>query len=55
MTVYDEGHTRSFWTLGKIESLVNSVDIIICGVRVRVISKGGTHNTLYRPTTHLFP
>ena len=55
VTVYDEGHPRGLWRLGKIENLVCGSDGIIRGVYVRVMSKKGYAKTLRRPLQHIYP
>lgn len=55
VTVYDEGHPRGLWRLGKIEGLVRGADDVVRGVRVRVISKKGHPRTLRRPLQHIYP
>ena len=39
--VYDEGHPRGIWRLGRIEELIPGADGKIRGVCVKVVSKGG--------------
>ena len=39
--VYDEGHPRGMWRLGRIENLIEGADGKVRGVCVRVISKNG--------------
>ena len=39
VTVYDEGHPRGLWRLGKIEDLVCGTDGVVQGVCLRVTSK----------------
>ncbi len=55
MTVYDEGHPRGMWRLGRIEELTPSSDDKLRGVRVRVISKGGQVKIIRRPVQHIYP
>lgn len=55
VTVYDEGHPRGMWRLGKIENLIEGVDEQVRGVYVRVMSKKGHMKTLRRPIQHIYP
>ena len=55
VTVYDEGHPRGLWRLGKVESLVRGSDGVVRGVHVRVTSKQGYIKTLRRPLQHIYP
>lgn len=55
VTVYDEGHPRGLWRLGKIEGLVRGADGVVRGVRVRVTSQKGQSKTLRRPLQHIYP
>lgn len=55
VTVYDEGHPRGLWWLGKVEGLVRGADGVVRGVRVRVMSKKGHLKTLRRPLQHIYP
>ena len=55
VTVYDEGHPRGLWRLGRIEELCPSADGKIRGVRVRVVSKGGQVKIIRRPIQHIYP
>ena len=55
VTVYDEGHPRGLWRLGKIESLIYGTDGVVRGVYVRVMSKGGCPKSLRRPLQHIYP
>ena len=49
LTLYDEGHPRDLWLLGRIESLIHGTDGV---VYVGVMSKGG-HPKLLRK--HIYP
>ncbi len=55
MTVYDEGHPRGMWRLGRIEEIIPNSDNKIRGVRVKVISKGGQVKIIRRPVQHIYP
>ncbi len=55
VTVYDEGHPRGMWRLGRIEELIPSSDDKLRGVRIRVISKGGQVKIIRRPVQHIYP
>ena len=55
VTVYDEGHPRGLWRLGKIESLVQGSDGVTRGVYVRVMSRRGHPKILRRPLQHIYP
>ena len=55
VTVYNEGHPRGLWRLGKIEKLVQGVDGNVRGVHVKVISKRGRPKVLRRPIQHIYP
>ena len=55
VTVYDEGHPRGLWRLGKIEDLVCGTDGVVRGVCLRVTSKTGTSKIIRRPLQHIFP
>lgn len=55
VTVYDDGHPRGLWRLGRIMDLVRGSDGIVRGVYVRVMSKKGRPKTLRRPLQHIYP
>lgn len=55
VTIYDEGHPRGLWRLGKVESLVRGADGVVRGVHVRVMSRKGHPKTLRRPLQHIYP
>ena len=55
VTVYDEGHPRGLWRLGRIEDLIEGMDGRIRGVYVRVISEKGRARVLHRPVQHFYP
>ena len=55
VTVYDEGHPRGLWRLGRIEELITSSDGKVRGVFVKVMSKKGHPKTLRRPIQHIYP
>ena len=55
VTVYDEGHPRGLWRLGRIEDLIPSSDREVRGVYVRVMSKKGHTKILRRPIQHVYP
>ena len=55
VTVYDEGHPRGLWRLGRIEDLIQSSDGKVRGVYVRVTSKKGHAKILRRPIQHIYP
>lgn len=55
VTVYDDGHPRGLWRLGKIEHLVRGSDGVVRGVHVKVMSKKGCSKTIRRPLQHIFP
>lgn len=55
VTVYDEGHPRGMWRLGKIEGVTRSHDGMIRSARVKVQSKTGRTTVLKRPVQHLYP
>ena len=54
VTVYDEGHPRGLWRLGRVEDTIQSADGGIRGVLVRVSCKKG-HRLLRRPIQHIYP
>ena len=39
--MYDEGHPRGLWRLGRVVELIPSAGGKVRGVRVKVVSKGG--------------
>ena len=39
VTVYDKGHPRGIWRIGKIEDFIEGADGRFCGVLVRVALK----------------
>ena len=45
VTVYDDGHPRGLWRLGKVESLVRGADGVVHGVSVRVMSDREAQDT----------
>ena len=53
--VYDDQRPRSFWRIGKIESILIGVDGKTRGARVQVQSKTGRRTVLNRPIQHLYP
>ena len=55
VTVYDEGHPRGLWRLGRVEDLIQGSDGKVRGVYVRVSSKGGRVKVLRRPVQHIYP
>ena len=55
VTVYDEGHPRGLWRLGRIEDLIQGSDGKVRGVYVKVISKKGRARVLRRPVQHIYP
>ena len=55
VTVYDEGHPRGLWRLGKIEDVIQSTDGGVRGVVVKVTSRGGSVKYLRRPVQHIYP
>ncbi len=55
VTVYDEGHPRGLWRLGKVEDLIQSSDGKVRGVYVKVMSKKGRTKVLRRPIQHIYP
>ena len=55
VTVYDEGHPRGHWRLGRIESLVYGADGVVRGVFVRMMSRKGLPKSLRRPLQHIYP
>ena len=55
VTVYDEGHPRGLWRLGRVEDLIQGSDGKVRGVYVRVSSKGGRVRVLQRPVQHIYP
>ena len=55
VTIYDEGHPRGMWRLGRIEDLIEGADGKVRGVRVRVVSKKGHVKILRRPVQHIYP
>ena len=38
VTIYDEGHPRGMWRLGKVEHIVTGVDGVVRGVCMKVMS-----------------
>ena len=55
VTVYDDGHARGLWRLGKVESLVHGADEVVRGVCVKVTSRTGSPKILRRPLQHIYP
>ena len=55
VTVYDEGHPRGLWRLGRVVELIPSADGKVHGVRVKVVSKGGQIKIIQRPFQHIYP
>ena len=55
VTVYDEGHPRGLWRLGRIEDLIQGADGKVRGVYVKVMSKKGYAKVLRRPIQHIYP
>ena len=55
VTVYDEGHPRGLWRLGRIEDVIQSADGGVRGVIVRVASGKGHAKLLRRPLQHIYP
>ena len=55
VTVYDEGHLRGMWRLGRIEDLIVGADEKIRRVCVRTMSKKGHSKVLRRPIQHIYP
>ena len=53
--IYDEGHPRGLWRLGRIEDMIQSADGGTRGVIVRVTSKRGHVKFLRRPIQHIYP
>ena len=49
VTVYDEGHPRGLWRLGRIEDLIEGSDGRVRGVYVTVMPEMGHINVLRRP------
>ena len=54
VTVYDEGHPRGLWRLGRIEDVIQSADGGIHGVIVKVTSRKGSAKLLRRPIQHIY-
>ena len=55
VTVYDKGHPRGMWRLGRIEDLIEGADGRVRGVLVRVASKKGCTKVFRRPVQHIYP
>ena len=55
VTVYDEGHPRGLWRLGRVECLIEGVDGVVRGVKVKVVSKKSHAKVLRRPVQHIYP
>lgn len=53
--MYDEGHPRGLWRLGKIEDFVPSSDERVRGVYVKVVTGRGQLRVLRRPVQHIYP
>ena len=53
--MYDEGHPRGLWRLGKIEDVIRSTDGGVRGVIVKVTSRKGHVKYLRRPIQHIYP
>ena len=55
VTVYDEGHPRGLWRLGRVLEVIKSSDGRVRGARVNVQAKSGRLTTLRRPIQQLYP
>lgn len=55
VTVYDEGHPRGLWRLGRVEDVMQGADGEVRGAYVKVSSKKGHTKVLRRPIQHLYP
>ena len=55
VTIYDEGHPRGLWRLGRIIDFLPSTDQKLRGVTVKVVSKKGQSRILRRPIEHIYP
>ena len=55
VTVYDEGHPRGLWRLGRILEVIKGTDGNVRGALVRVQSKSGRSTILRRPIQQLYP
>ena len=55
VTVYDKGHPKGLWRLGKKESLIHGADGVVQRVPIRVMSKGGHPKLLRKPLQHIYP
>ena len=55
VTIYDEGHPRGLWKLGRIEELLKGADGNVRGVYVKVASSRGHAKVLRRPIQHVYP
>ena len=55
VTVYDEGHPRGLWRLGRIDDVILSSDGKVRGVYVKVMSKNGHTKIFRRPIQHIYP
>ena len=53
--VHDDNVPRQCWKLGRITEVQQSVDGVIRGATVKVITKTGKVNKLRRPVQRLFP
>ena len=51
--MYDEGHPRGLWRLGRVVELIPSADGKVRGVRVKVVSKRGQIKIIQRLIQHL--
>ena len=55
VTMYDKGHPRGLWRLGRIQELIEGAGGRIRRVYVRVMSKQGQTKVLRRPVQHTHP
>lgn len=55
VTIYDEGHPRGLWRLGKVEELIRGADGLVRGAQMKVVSKNGSPRLLRRPLQHIYP
>lgn len=55
VTIFDEGHPRGLWRLGRIEGVLKGADGKTRGAQVRTCSRAGRPTVVRRPIQHLYP